>query len=370
MKSNTLISTLLVAGLITGCSSKGGELTKDSSSSATQAASTEEGAVYHMQLHKVMDDEGTHKLAFTYLVPDGWSATDTIKWIPNDFMTPEVGTSIIKSPDGLIELDSLSGAWSMYGHAPTGDYGVWPPKSVSDILLRDFKQQHPGLQFTVLTKGDTPVDSLLGQAPPQGSNSGLKGELKVRYSKDSKTFLMKAQSRMDAMQMTPVASGMGGSLYEGGWMITETFAVTAPEDQMDGAMKLLGIVMTSSKLDPHFFNTVVQARKIISDNFYAQQRQIGEISRIISQTNDEMSDTIMNAYHSGQATEDKEVSGFDDYIRGVDKYQDSDGQVDLPSGYAHAFADGNGHYIVTDQHGFDPNVGSGSVMWKELQKGD
>lgn len=197
----------------------------------------------------------------------------------------------------------------------------------------------------------------------------MKAEIKVRFSQGGKSFLMKSQGRLDSMQMTPVPSGMGGTIYEGGWMITQTMAVTAPEEQMDGAMKLLGIVLTSSHMDPHFFNTLVQTRKIISDNFYARQREIGEISRIISQTNDEISDTIMSAYHTGQAAQDREISGFDDYIKGVDKYQDSDGQVDLPSGYAHAFADDNGHYIVTDQHGFDPNVGSTGSTWRELQKG-
>lgn len=363
------VALLLGVAIVAGCSSPGRGLEKTSSATVAKSTPAESGTVYHMHLHKVMDDAGTHKLAFTYLIPEGWSATDAIQWLPNDFMTPEVSTSVLKSPDGLIELDSSSGAWSMYGHGPTGDYGAWPPKNVSDILLHDFKQQHPGLQFKVLTKSDTQVDSLLGQAPPQGTNYGIKGDLKVRFSKGGKAFVMKAQARLDGLQMTPVASGMGGSMYEGGWMITETMAVTAPEDQMDGAMKLLGIVLASSHLDPHFFNTVMQAHKIISDRFYAQQQQIGEISRIISQTNDEISDTIMNSYHTGQEVQNKESSGFDDYIRGVDKYQDSDGTVDLPSGYAHAFADDNGHYIVTDQHGYDPNVGSGSVMWRELQKG-
>src|SRR6202011_2462989 len=111
------------------------------------------------------------------------------------------------------------------------------------------------------------------------------------------------------------STAMGGSMYEGGWRITETFVVTAPEDKMDEAMKVLGIVLTSSRLDPHFFNTVVQTQKIISDAFYSQQRQIAQISQIISQTNDAISDTIMRSYHSGQAAEDKEMSGFDDYLR-------------------------------------------------------
>jgi hypothetical protein len=356
----------VILALATGCSNqRDGVLKETNSPNAT--ASAEAGAVYHMKLHKVMDDQGTHKLAYTYLIPDGWTATDTIQWIPNDFMTPEIGSSTLKSADGLTEFVSASGMWTNFGRGPAGNYGQEPPKSVSNILLHDFKQKHPGVEFKVLEKTDTPVDSLLGTAPPQGRNFGLKGVLKVRFSKGGMSFLTKAQARMDAMQMTPMATGLGGSMSEGGWRITETLVVTAPEDNMDEAMKLVGIVLTSSRLDPHFFNTVLQTQKIISDNFYSQQRQIAQISQIISQTNDEISDTIMSSYKTGQAVADKEISGFDDYIRGVDKYQDNDAPVDLPSGYAHAWADSNGNYIVTDQHGFDPNVGS-TGSWRELQK--
>lgn len=367
------ISVIFVSALMAvmaGCSSHGSGTGKETSSTVGGAASTETGTAYHMTLHKVMDEEGTGKLAFTYLIPDGWTATDKITWIPNDFMTPEVGSSTLKSADGLIELYSASGVWTNYGHSPTGDYGQGPPKSVADILLQEFKDKHPGVEFEILTKDDRIVDSLLGAAPPQGSNYGLKGVLKVRFTQDGKTFLTKAQARMDGMEMTPQATAIGGTISEGGWRITETLAVTAPEDKMDEALKIVGIILTSSRLDPHFFNTVVQAQKIISDNFYSQQRQIAQISQIISQTNDEISDTIMSSYHSGQAAEDKEISGFDDYIRGVDKYQDTDAPVDLPSGYAHAFADNNGHYIVTDQHGFDPNVGGDGGTWRELQKAE
>lgn len=361
-----LIASALVA-VMAGCSSPGGGVAKETSSQGGNTG--EAGALYHMALHKVMDEEGTGKLAFTYLIPDGWTATDKITWIPNDFMTPEVGSSTLKSGDGLIELFSASGVWTNFGHSPTGDYGQEPPKSVADILLQEFKDRHPGVEFEILTKDDQIVDSLLGAAPPQGSNFGLKGVLKVRFKQDGTTFLTKAQARLDGMQMTPQATAIGGTISEGGWRITETLAVTAPEDKIDEAMKVVGIILTSSRLDPHFFNTVVQAQKIISDNFYSQQRQIAQISQIISQTNDEISDSIMSSYHSGQAVEDKEISGFDDYIRGVDKYQDTDAPVDLPSGYAHAFADNNGHYIVTDQHGYDPNVGS-TGTWRELQKAE
>jgi hypothetical protein len=133
-------------------------------------------------------------------------------------------------------------------------------------------------------------------------------------------------------------------------------------------MKLFGIVLASYRTDPHFFNTVMQARDIIQRNFYGRLGQIMETSRIISQTNDEISASIESSYKATQAAEDHEATGFDDYIRGIDRYQESDGNVSLPSGYAHAWSDGNDRYLVTDQTLYDPNVRGPGGTWHEMEK--
>jgi hypothetical protein len=93
-----------------------------------------------------------------------------------------------------------------------------------------------------------------------------------------------------------------------------------------------------------------------------------EMSQIISQTNDRMSDAINRTYERSEEAVEHEATGFDDYIRGIDRYKDDDDQVSLPSGYNHAFSDGNGNYIVTDEHGYDPNVNGPNGNWHEMEK--
>jgi len=147
------------------------------------------------------------------------------------------------------------------------------------------------------------------------------------------------------------------------------FTVTAPEERFPEAMKMFGLIIGSSKMDPHFYNTVVQAQQIIQKNFYARERQIMETSRIISQTNDEIIDSMNQSYHASETADEKELTGFDDYIRGIDRYNEGEGsEVSLPSGYAHAWSDGNGKYLVSDEHGLDPNVGGPNGTWHEMEK--
>ena len=59
--------------------------------------------------------------------------------------------------------------------------------------------------------------------------------------------------------------------------------------------------------------------------------------------------------------------GFDDYLRGIDRYNESDGRISLLSGYVKAWSDGNGSYIVTDQHLYDPNVNGPGGTWHEME---
>jgi hypothetical protein len=355
---------------ITGCSqgTGGAVASQGTSGNATSSSNSGgSGTTYKMTLHKVMDPEGTGKLACTYLLPDGWTAQDQIKWFPQNLLTPVIGASVMKSADGLVELDTMSGANFSFSHSPPGDTGIMPPKRTTDFLISAWKKDHPGVNFEVLDRQDTPVDTSSTPTPQGSSLHATRGVVKLRFKKGGQVLVTKSQARIDVFQTDPMETGMGIA-YEGGWLVTSAYAVTAPEDQLDAAMKLSGIVLTSVRTDPHFYNTVVQVQQMQQQAFKAQQGQIAEISHIISQTNDQISDTIMGSYNTSQAAEQKEVTGFDDYIRGVDKYQTGDGPVDLPSGYAHAFSDDNGHYIVTDNHLYDPNVGNTGPNWHELQR--
>jgi hypothetical protein len=201
-----------------------------------------------------------------------------------------------------------------------------------------------------------------------GQMSAAHGSVKLSYSKDGDPYIVKIQARLDSFETNAMPTAIGGSIQEGGWVISNWFAVAAPEDRIEDAMKLAGIVLASVRTDVHFFNAVMQARNVIQQNFYSRERQIMQTSQIISQTNDAISDSIESSYETQQAAQDKEVTAFDDTIRGIDKYNGDDGKVDLPSGYSHAWSDGNGTYIVSEDHLYDPNVSGAGGTWHELEK--
>ena len=57
---------------------------------------------------------------------------------------------------------------------------------------------------------------------------------------------------------------------------------------------------------------------------------------------------------------DRAADSYSQSIRGVDAYHDptSGRAVELPGGYKQVWTNGLGEYLLSDEAGFDPNIGS------------
>ncbi|MEW6215835.1 MAG: hypothetical protein AB1478_11655 [Nitrospirota bacterium] len=83
----------------------------------------------------------------------------------------------------------------------------------------------------------------------------------------------------------------------------------------------------------------------------------------------EISDMMMQSYYQRQAVNDRIADNFSQYIRGVDEYYNPIEQkpVELPSGYQNAWANSLGEYILSDNHNFNPNIGS-NLNWQRMER--
>ena len=62
------------------------------------------------------------------------------------------------------------------------------------------------------------------------------------------------------------------------------------------------------------------------------------------------------------------TDGFDDYIRGVNTYQDPYwGQSQHSIDHQYAWTDGFGNYKYSNDAGYDPNIGS-SQSWQPMKR--
>jgi hypothetical protein len=133
------------------------------------------------------------------------------------------------------------------------------------------------------------------------------------------------------------------------------FGFRAPQGQLDGREKLSLMMLSTVTLDPRWHGRVMQA---IANMQAADTKGADDRSKIIAQSGKDTSDIIRQTYENKKKSDDRVAEGFSQYIRGVETYRNpaTGDTVELSNAYAHAWAGGNGEYILSDSASFDPNV--------------
>lgn len=146
-------------------------------------------------------------------------------------------------------------------------------------------------------------------------------------------------------------------------------ALRASRGQLAAVTKVGETIIHSTRISMQWFNQYAQLCQALTQMQMQRIQAVGEISRIISRTNREISDMMMKTYENRQSSQDHINKNWSQYMRGVEEYQDPiAGQpVELPSGYNNAWVNGNGEYIVTDSHLFNPNEEVGG-NWQRLER--
>ena len=144
-------------------------------------------------------------------------------------------------------------------------------------------------------------------------------------------------------------------------------ACRAEKGKLEDCRKIAQTVATSAQLTKPFFNRLAQVMQLLSDQVYAQIFQAGQISKIISQTNDQMIANIDHQYQQIRQASNRTNDAFSDYMRGVDRYSDGSTEIQLPSGYSNAWINDRGEYLLTNTTGYDPSRDFNGT-WKPLER--
>ncbi len=299
---------------------------------------------YKLKLHKIIDP-GTKMLVGTYLVPAGWTAKDEITWMPLNYGTPCVGKSTVTNPDGTMSLVRVSAISVPYGQSTFGRNGMFPPESIAQHLGQLWSNENPGVPYQIVAKEESPIERHTGQYQTYGYD----GAVKLAFDKDGRHMVVKGYARIDGFQTLPVGSTM---VMEGRWTISNIIGATAPADKLAAAMKLYGICLTSFEMDPRFFNVVLQVQKWSEEHAYQESENALELSRHIAQNQRAISADIMGVYQNREKAMDGMNEKFDDYIRGLNTYTDTNGtKIKLPNYHSHLYSNGVGDYFYSDKPG-------------------
>jgi hypothetical protein len=163
------------------------------------------------------------------------------------------------------------------------------------------------------------------------------------------------------------------------WTAEALYAFRASAGHLDAVGQACMASVKSFRMNPQWLQACrAESQRILNmrammakmmQQMAANQRrslqQLGDLSRSIS----DAGDSIMDGYFERSAAYDRMGERYSEAIRGVDSYIDptSDYSPQLPGGYDHAWGNGLGEYIVSNDHLFDPNLNS-TMNWQSLER--
>jgi len=153
------------------------------------------------------------------------------------------------------------------------------------------------------------------------------------------------------------------------WSVTSAYAFRAPKGQLDRLTPIMNTTVSTLRMSPDWYGGYMYVQKLFLDRMNQGIRNARAISETITRNSEEIRRMFDDSYRQRSQSQDRISRSFSEYIRGVETYRNpyEDRPIQLPSGYANAWVNRSGEYILSPQAGFDPNIGS-NIEWRRLEK--
>ena len=317
---------------------------------------------------RIGDPADLVKLVFRTTSPDGRLAIELL---------PSWNWSWVDDPMMRQAIQNQSAMAAQLGRAPTQ---MMPPMTARDFLSKvAVPKLRPGaklLGIEPIPDLDPALQSQVKQAQALASQAGLQTRLRAD---EARARIQLAAGKAPAEEwitavvithataMPTLTPGSGQMRQSATYQSSaeSIYALRAPPGELPTHEKLFRTVISTVRVDPAWQARVtqVQASMSASNVQSAQDR-----SKIIAQSAEAQRRSIQGAYEAHQKAEDKSAERFSDAMRGLQTYRNpvTGEDVKLSNQYGHAWASGNGEYVMSDTPGFKP----GDVLqghWTELQ---
>jgi len=350
---------------------------------------------------EIVDRHGFEKpmTAMSLLIPTDWTFDGEVRFAqrlgdPADLVKLAFRAA---SPDGRLAIELFPGwSWSwaedpmmrqaiqsqnamaaQLGRAPTE---MMPPMAAREFLTR---VAVPRLRPGAKVLGTEPIPDLeqaLQAQVKEAQAMALRAGVQMRLRADQARARIQlasgrapAEEWITAVVITRTTAMPSMNPATGQMVQTAThqssaeslYGLRAPPGELPAHEKLFRAVLSTVRVDPVWQARVSQVQmNMATSNIQAARDR----SRIIAQSAEDTGRTIREGYEARQKSQDRNAERWSDAMRGLQTYRNpaTGEDVKLDNSYAHAWASGNGEYVLSDAPGFNPGqVLKGS--WTELQ---
>ena len=156
------------------------------------------------------------------------------------------------------------------------------------------------------------------------------------------------------MSATAAMQGQLGQTMMHDTTVQNVFAFRAPRGQLDASLPLMGVMLSSIRINPAWQAAVSQVLLNIGNT---RIKGAADRARIWHDAMNEIGAMRMQTWQSAQDSRDRISHAFSQTMRGVQTYVDPVTRfpVELTAGYRGAWSNGLGEYILSNDPGFNPN---------------
>jgi len=330
------------------------------------------------------DSEGTGLEAYSFLMPSDWQFEGGIWWILDQPAMPANSSVRVFNPAGTEEFEVLPN-FCFFWTTNLQTLGMFPPgskyfgstvkkpvsavKALSDLVVPTARGNMTDVK--VISNNEFPeLIEVLGIGK---NNSGAVTDraeaAKIRITYQKSGIAMEEEIWGVAEQITFPVKGMFGVTYNTLWYIHYLISFKAEKGKLEDQTKTFQTITSSFKINPKWQAKYEHVIEYLAQQQIQQIRNVGELSRILSQMSDQMRTEQLQQFEQRSNVYDKVAQMHSDNILGIDRYFDpyEGREVELPSGYNHVWCNNRGEYVLTDNPNYNPNVGD-NLSWQSIEK--
>jgi hypothetical protein len=352
---------------------------------AAAASRRTEGAMIRLKTHHVVDAQGIGLEAFSLLIPAEWETQGGIRWpLQNPAMPAEVAFRAFSpaSPDALEVFPTRACTFNpaLLNMFPVGSLylgsEVRQPMDARQALrtMVIARNRNGAENLRVTSEADVPeLQAIAEHMAAQELRQGVPGaqahvtaaKVRVEYDLGGQRVEEEFYGSVTAYMFPAGMFGQTSTI----WTPDNLFSFRAAKGRLDNQARLYQTMVKSFQVNVQWFNKYVQVVRMLTQQQIQRIHQIGELSRYLSRTSNEISDMMMQAYENRQAAYDRISTNFSQTIRGVDEWTDpaSGTRTELPSGYDNAWVNGLGDYVLSESPSYNPNIDS-NQNWQRLTR--
>jgi hypothetical protein len=329
-----------------------------------------------------IDTEGIGAKAFTMLIPSDWQSEGSIKWILDNPAMPVAGEFRAWNPNGHEEFHLFANQaffssdnpmvqqtfppgsryFGAIVHTPLG-----PIAALKEIAVPKFRGNVENLR--VISQEALPQvegNFQTGTDPTTGVvTSAEAGKIRVEYILNSVAMEEELYCIIQTQDI-PIPT-IYGTYRNINWYMTYIESFRAENGKLDSQSKTFQMISYFARTDINWLNRYNQVVEYLIQRQIQQIQSLGQITSIVSQTSNEISDANFEAWQQDQNTKDQLANDFSNSILGIESYRNPfDGSaVDLPSGYSSVWANSLGEYVLSESASYDPNLES-NLNWQQM----